>query len=855
MTKTLSSLNIGDKIVFGKHQIASETPWPITWIVIDKNHSGYPSNSVTLMTEKVIDCLAFDAAKDYSSQNNGTTTDGNNRWSISNIRQWLNSNKAKGKWYSIPTDNPNDYPPDNTAVTYKRGYSDRAGFLYNFSIEEQNLLLYTTLQTQKNTKVYDGTLEETIDRVFLPSSTELTNEKQDDALYEGTVFSNFLNIVGEIGYKAGLVQQIIDNNTSSLTFDSEDLEYYHTWQRGCYVGKATSVTVSDFNAGNGFTLFNNMANANRSDVGIQPFINLSGTVELNDNPDSNGNYTLTINGSNHEHNWSTEWSYNSNYHWNECLNTNCDIIDNSQKNGYGAHQESDWIVIKEATTTETGLEHKVCTICGYEISTREIPMIESGGSFVEGTGLADLPIGSKVIFGKHQVETETPWNISWIIIDKNHKGYPDSSVTLLSEKIIDFRCYDATEPNNTVDTFAKEEGNGYYPYSNIRQWLNSDKTANNWYTAQHQYDTPPSSTYIYDSISKPTAYNDNNGFLYNFSSAEKQVILNTTLSIYNETNENYVDIIDKIFLLSPREMDSSISSISSSYYAEDVPFDYFDKNSAKAIAANEVINNSKLDSDYLPSQNENVGYILRNCNSYRTVISSSGGILNGDLFFTDAEDGLRPALNIKNNVRVSDTPNSNGEYTIYPNEFVDITTWSASWSYNSTHHWHDCLSGDCLDITDNSQKEGYGEHQSSEWQIITEPTETSTGLKRKVCTICGYIIAEETIPVIVPENKGTTMQVEMTSPLKVDRKPSKIMMSNWVNYYEKYITAIYVCNNGFDFSPNWENATDKILNKQAFLFTNTIRLADYWGIKVKITLSKELEQDKLPLNGFAFYWN
>ena len=51
--------------------------------------------------------------------------------------------------------------------------------------------------------------------------------------------------------------------------------------------------------------------------------------------------------------------------------------------------------------------------------------------------------------------------------------------------------------------------------------------------------------------------------------------------------------------------------------------------------------------------------------------------------------------------------------------------WSAAWSSDATHHWHDCTANGC-DITSNSDKDGYGAHVYNHSSDAT-------------CNICGYI--------------------------------------------------------------------------------------------------------------------
>ena len=83
---------------------------PIGWVIGDKSHSGYPANSTTLVAENIIKICCFDA------QESGGNTDreryGNNRYSLANIRQWLN--KSGTGWYQAQ--HSYDRPPSNSYV-------------------------------------------------------------------------------------------------------------------------------------------------------------------------------------------------------------------------------------------------------------------------------------------------------------------------------------------------------------------------------------------------------------------------------------------------------------------------------------------------------------------------------------------------------------------------------------------------------------------------------------------------------------------------------------------------------------------------------------------------------------------
>ena len=66
----------------------------------------------------------------------------------------------------------------------------------------------------------------------------------------------------------------------------------------------------------------------------------------------------------HNHNYGTEWKYDSTNHWHEC--------EDGEKADITAHNFK-WIVDKEATTAEKGSKHEECTVCGYKKTAVDIP--------------------------------------------------------------------------------------------------------------------------------------------------------------------------------------------------------------------------------------------------------------------------------------------------------------------------------------------------------------------------------------------------------------------------------------------------------------------------------------------------
>ena len=150
MAKSLSSLAVGALV---KDTGTLYNGKPIIWKIADKNHAGFPANSVTLITERIISLKCFDAMEPSNSDRE-RSGNGNNRWIWSNIRLWLNSSAGAGAWYSAQ--HGQDAPPNNSNVwsTYNE-YEAEAGFLAGFSANFIAALL-TTNRTVGKAQVDGG---------------------------------------------------------------------------------------------------------------------------------------------------------------------------------------------------------------------------------------------------------------------------------------------------------------------------------------------------------------------------------------------------------------------------------------------------------------------------------------------------------------------------------------------------------------------------------------------------------------------------------------------------------------------------------------------------------------------------
>lgn len=286
MSQALSNLAVGSKVKFGKYQVNTEEAQPIIWTIVAKNHvstPAYPSNSVTLHAAEILDLRCFDA-EEPSNSNSDRQKYGNNRYSVSNLDQWLNKDAAGGAWYSAA--HSADHSPDTTAGTggYGTQYAARPGFLNGFTDDEKAAILSTTIRVVKPS-IDGGSYEDVVRKVFLPSTTEvgLSNE---NSIAEGAAWGYYTSNTARIGY---VTQQCFSNTPSSSKPSSKTTAWYWWLRTPRY-----SVANSTRGVNSAGSLYN--YNAYNGSNGVRPALNLSSSQLVSDTTDSDGCYTVVFAG-------------------------------------------------------------------------------------------------------------------------------------------------------------------------------------------------------------------------------------------------------------------------------------------------------------------------------------------------------------------------------------------------------------------------------------------------------------------------------------------------------------------------------------------------------------------------------
>lgn len=251
---------------------------PIVWLVADKNHAGYPSNSVTLVTEQIIKMLCFDA-KESANSNSDRKSDGNNRYIYSNLRQWLNSAAAAGAWYTAQH-SADAAPTSGNVWNGYNAYDGLAGFLNAFTANEQAALLDTTITVGKSSTDGGGT-ETCTDKIFPLSCTEVGLSGDHTC---GSLLAIFSDNASRI---ATVTAECVANSNYSSNPASGAAWYY--WLRDAYAGSARSarcVLAGGALRGN---------SACHGGGGLRPACNLSSDLLVSDSTDSDGCYTVIYN--------------------------------------------------------------------------------------------------------------------------------------------------------------------------------------------------------------------------------------------------------------------------------------------------------------------------------------------------------------------------------------------------------------------------------------------------------------------------------------------------------------------------------------------------------------------------------
>ena len=412
--------------------------------------------------------------------------------------------------------------------------------------------------------------------------------------------------------------------------------------------------------------------------------------------------TITIGGgdtpSPHTHEWAAAWTNDETHHWHECTAENCDITEDSLKNGYGAHTYDD-----ASDTT--------CNGCGY---VREVT--PPAPDTTPPTG--EIKIGQNgwkqflkaITFGLFFQDTQ----------EVTITATDDSGQTVA----IAYYFYrgDAALTENAVKSL------------DASQWTK--------YTGKFSIQ-PDDKLVIYARLTDAAgnaAYIQTDG-----------VILDATVPIFSLTDgatyttaqtltvsDNYALVsvkLDGTELLQPgfAGTQTTISLHTNGTYTITAQ-DKAGNTAALSVTIEIPAPPTPHSHAWAAGWNHNDSYHWHECEAAGCNIT---------------EDSLKNGYGAHTYDDASDTTCNGCGYVRTVTPPAHAHSYSG-WSSDETNHWHECTDAGCPDKA--GSKKDVDTHTASDWITTLEPTETESGSQKKKCTVCERELETKEIPPVTPSH-------------------------------------------------------------------------------------------------------
>lgn len=261
----MPEFKVGDTVTLGSYNNQA-----IEWRILKISDDG---KQAILISSNILTMKAYDVAEggtynsdgtnNYWSDNSAADTDlelqmqvrGNNDWSQSNIRTWLNSSDEIVTY--------DDQAPTPAAMSEEyNGYHSEAGFLNDFTEDELNTLVSTEIITTGNALSSEAKIT-TCDKVFLLSKEEL----------------RWFEDAGMSLWASPTEAAIEQDKSNWYDIDVNELQtnYYYWWLREPVTGTSSQCYMVN----NGYTLETlTYDNVGTEGFGIRPAITVDLTANI-----------------------------------------------------------------------------------------------------------------------------------------------------------------------------------------------------------------------------------------------------------------------------------------------------------------------------------------------------------------------------------------------------------------------------------------------------------------------------------------------------------------------------------------------------------------------------------------------
>ena len=407
------------------------------------------------------------------------------------------------------------------------------------------------------------------------------------------------------------------------------------------------------------------------------------------------------------HNWDTAYDSNETHHWHNCTNANCPTTEDNQKNGYAVHTPG-------AAATET--TPQTCTECGYELApalghihanhltfVAEVPAscttdgvkahyeCDCGKLFSNADGTAEVTAEELKNAAHHTYGTD------WVS-DNDENHYHVCSV-----------CSDKAD----VTPHSYDSGMITIPATEITEGV---KTYTCSVCNHTKTETVPKLNHTH-SLSEDYS-KDETGHWHTCSGCDEKVdfeahIENSgTVTVQpTETSTGVMTYYCSVcgYEMRTEEIPAITPEHTHSYGTE--------WKSDSTLHWHECSCGDKTD---IAQHISNGGTVTVRPTAYSTGLRTYSCTVCGYVIRTESIPATRS--------------NYYPTYPTYPTH-----NYGMEWKSDSVSHWHECSCGDKTDIA---------QHISNGGTVTVQPTAYSTGLRTYSCSVCGYILKTETIPVI-----------------------------------------------------------------------------------------------------------
>ena len=391
----------------------------------------------------------------------------------------------------------------------------------------------------------------------------------------------------------------------------------------------------------------------------------------------------------HVHVWSEDWTVDAEdlYHWHECIAEGCDITEDAQKGGYGAHTFETWTVTVEPTETDVGSEESVCTVCG-EKATREIPKKDH--------------VHAPVLVPEASADCVTPGNIEYYecACGRLFKDAAATEEVLLPDVTVEALGHDFSGPVVTVTDDT-------HTVSCARCGAESSAEAHTY--GEYEVLTPATE----DAVGTEHAFCTVCG---------------------REDIRELPKLTHSLKIVEAKEATCELAGNIEYYECENDGCGrlFADAEAAVELQPSDVILDA-LGHDYTDNYEETEGghvQVCARCGEKSDVAPHIESDWIFDKPATEEEEGQK---------------HKECEYcgAVTATEVVPKLTsehvHGYLWTYDEENHWQYCV--DCGQPHETNPPEP---HEFGEWTTVKEPTETEKGELQRNCSVCGYVVTVET---------------------------------------------------------------------------------------------------------------